>query len=111
MGGSPHPRTRAYRLTDVSLLPSIRSETRSPRRMRAGCAWKPLLPYLKKTCKGDTSARAAHTWSTAISPMLTTKEVLICRSFMERTGIEPVTSGLQSQPEEGQEETRYPGTA
>ena len=30
---------------------------------------------------------------------------------MERTGIEPVTSGLQSQPEAGQEETRYPGTA
>jgi hypothetical protein len=24
------------------------------------------------------------------------KKVVICRSFMERTGIEPVTSGLQS---------------
>jgi hypothetical protein len=26
------------------------------------------------------------------------KKVLFCRSFMERTGIEPVTSGLQSHP-------------
>ena len=29
------------------------------------------------------------------------RKVPICRQFMERTGIEPVTSGLQTRPDSG----------